>query len=184
MLCFNKGNIAHSSCSIWCTSYRNEINKVFWVLIFEKFSVPTSKLHRKNLLKSMSGKDMGISIYFPCIGKKYSHTLGNLWKLVSHIWELCGFLNSIDFYSKPMVWEYISFPHNIPIVWNFTLPIIHFFHILGIVWISASLKVVEEPITLECLFFPILFPILFPYYGNSLFPSSGNCMDFCLIQNI
>ena len=38
--------------------------------------------------------------------------------------ELCGFLNSIDFDSKPMVWEYISFPHNIPIVWNFTLPIL------------------------------------------------------------
>ena len=72
----------------------------------------------------MSEKDMGIPIYFPWIGKKYSHTLGNLWKLVSHIWKLCGFLNSIDFDSKPMVWEYISFPHNIPIVWNFTLPIL------------------------------------------------------------
>ena len=56
--------------------------------------------------------------------KKYSHTLGNLWKLISHIWELCGFINSIDFYSKPMVWEYISFPQNIPIAWNFALPIL------------------------------------------------------------
>ena len=79
---------------------------------------------RKNLLKSMSGKDMGILIYFPWIGKKYSHTLGNIWKLFSHIWEMCGFLNSIDFYSKPMIWKYISFLHNIPIVWNFTLPIL------------------------------------------------------------
>ena len=43
------------------------------------------------LWKSMSGKDMVIHIYFPWIGKKYSHALGNLWKLVSHIWELCGF---------------------------------------------------------------------------------------------
>ena len=110
MLCFNKGNIAHSSCSIWCTSYRNEIKKAFWVLIFEKFSVPTSKLHRKNLLKSMSGKDMGIPIYFPWIGKKYSHTLGNLWKLVSHIWELCGFLNSIDFYEFFIIFKSIQFP--------------------------------------------------------------------------
>ena len=41
--------------------------------------------HTKNLLKSMSGKDMGILIFFPRIGKKYSHTLGNLCKLVSHI---------------------------------------------------------------------------------------------------
>ena len=29
MLCLNKGNVAHSSCSIWCTSYKNEIKKVF-----------------------------------------------------------------------------------------------------------------------------------------------------------
>ena len=78
----------------------------------------------KNLSKSMSGKDMGIPIYFPWLGKQHSHTLGNLWKLVSHIRELCGFLTSIDFYSKPIVWEYISFPDNVPIVWNFTLPIL------------------------------------------------------------
>ena len=70
------------------------------------------------------GKDMGIPIYFPRIGQKYSHTLGNLWKLVSDISELCGFFNSIDFYRKPTVWEYISFPHNILIVWNFALPIL------------------------------------------------------------
>ena len=36
---------------------------------------------------------------------------------------------------------------------------IHFSHILGIVWISASLKIVEKPITLECLFF-------FPYFSR------------------
>ena len=34
MLCLNKGNIAHSSCNIWCTSCRNKIKKVFWILIF------------------------------------------------------------------------------------------------------------------------------------------------------
>ena len=38
------------TCSIWCTSYKNEIKKVFWMLIFEnlikgtKFSVATTKL--------------------------------------------------------------------------------------------------------------------------------------------
>ena len=37
MLCVNKGNIAHSSCNIWCTSYRNEIKKVFWMFLFENF---------------------------------------------------------------------------------------------------------------------------------------------------
>ena len=41
MLCLNKGNIAHSSCSMWCTSYRNEIKNVFWMFIFEKFTKET-----------------------------------------------------------------------------------------------------------------------------------------------
>ena len=56
--------------------------------------------------------------------KKYFIALENLWKIVSYIWELCGFFNSIDFNSKPTVWEYNSFPHKIPTVWNFTLPIL------------------------------------------------------------
>ena len=49
MLCLSKGNIVHSSCCIWCTSYKNKIKKVFWMFIFEnfiketKFSVPTTK---------------------------------------------------------------------------------------------------------------------------------------------
>ena len=49
-LCFNKRDIALSSDSIWCTSYRNEMKRVFWMFIFEnfikdtKFSVPTTKL--------------------------------------------------------------------------------------------------------------------------------------------
>ena len=30
----------------------------------------------------------------------------------------------------------------------------------------------------------LLFPILFSYYGNSIFPCSGNCMDFCFMRNI
>ena len=83
-----------------------------------------ASLHRKNLWKSISGKDMGIPICFPLIGKKYSHTSGNLWQLVSHICELCGFFNSIYFYSKPIVWGYISFSNNISVVRNFGLPIL------------------------------------------------------------
>ena len=55
---------------------------------------------------------------------------------------------------------------------------IHFSHILGIVWITP--KIFQKPNTIECL----LFPILFLYYGNSLFPYFGNCMDFCLKQKI
>ena len=41
---------------------------------------------------------------------------------------------------------------------------IHFSRVFGTVWICASPKIFEKPITLECLFFPILSP----YYGNSL----------------
>ena len=36
---------------------------------------------------------------------------------------------------------------------------IHFFHILGIVWISASPQVTEKPITLEC-------SVFFPYFSR------------------
>ena len=56
MLCLNKGNIALSSGSIWCTSYRNEMKKVFWMFVFEnlikktKFSVPSWRDSRPNSL--------------------------------------------------------------------------------------------------------------------------------------
>ena len=30
----------------------------------------------------------------------------------------------------------------------------------------------------------LCFPIFSPYYGNSLFPYFGKCMDFCFTQNI
>ena len=78
-------------------------------------------IHRKILSKSMSGKDKGIPIYFSRIGKFFFHILGNLWKLVSHIWELCGFFNSTGFYSNTIVWEYISFPQNISVYTEFTI---------------------------------------------------------------
>ena len=90
-----------------------------------------TKPSQENLSKSMNGKDMGIPKYFPWIGYKYSHTLGNLWKLVFDIWEPCGFLNSIDFYPDPIAWEYISFPQTIPIAWNFT-----FIDTIWIIWVS------------------------------------------------
>ena len=55
---------------------------------------------------------------------------------------------------------------------------IHFSHVLGIVWISASLKIFEKPITLECLFFPctfsglwkFTFPKFWELYGFLLHP--------------
>ena len=55
---------------------------------------------------------------------------------------------------------------------------IHFSHTLGIVWISASPKIFEKSITLECLFFShtfsilweFTFPIFWELYGFLLHP--------------
>ena len=55
---------------------------------------------------------------------------------------------------------------------------IHFSHVLGTAWISASSEKFQKHLTLKCL----CFLIFFPYYGNSLFPYFGNCMDFCFTQ--
>ena len=57
---------------------------------------------------------------------------------------------------------------------------IHFSHVLGTRWISASYEKFKKPLNLKCL----SFPNFFPYNGNSLFPYFGNCMDFCFTQNI
>ena len=60
MLCLNKGNVALSYGSIWWTSYRNEMKKVFWMFIFEnlikktKFSVPSWRDSRPNSLHIFS----------------------------------------------------------------------------------------------------------------------------------
>ena len=53
MLYLNKGNIIYSSYSLWYTSYRSKIKKVFWMFILENFiketkiSVPMTKLRQK-----------------------------------------------------------------------------------------------------------------------------------------
>ena len=48
--------------------------------------------------------------------EKYPHTLGNLWGLVSQIWELCGFSTFSTFSSPPQLKDanVSSFPYNIP----------------------------------------------------------------------
>ena len=88
------------------------------------------------------------------------------------------FGNCMDFCFTQNIWETLEcllfFPYFSRIMG------IHFSHILGIVWISASSKIFKKPINLKCL----CFPILFPYYGNPLFPCVGNCMDFCFLQKI
>ena len=52
---------------------------------------------------------------------------------------------------------------------------IHFSHVLGVVWISASSEIFKKPINLKYF----CFPILFLYQDNPLFPHFGNCLDFC-----
>ena len=105
----------------------------------------------------------------------FSHVFLILWEFTFPIfWELYGFLLHPKYLRNPLLWNVCVFPY-------FSLTMgIHFFHILEMVWISASLKIVEKPITLECLFFPILFP----YNGNPIFSCFENCMDFCIKRKI
>ena len=72
----------------------------------------------------MSGKDMCIPIHFPRTGKKYSHTLGNLWKLVSHIWELyLGFVITSNFIKNPQPGNDMSFHRIFLFYENLHIPI-------------------------------------------------------------
>ena len=52
-LCLNKENIALSSGSIWCTSYKNEMKKVFWMFIFKNFIKATKSSVLATKLKAL-----------------------------------------------------------------------------------------------------------------------------------
>ena len=88
------------------------------------------------------------------------------------------FGNCMDFCFTQNIWETLKclffFPYFSRIMR------IHFSHVLGTAWISASSKKFQKHLTLKFL----CFPILFPYYGNPLFPCVENCMDFCFQQKI
>ena len=104
-------------------------------------------------------------IFFPCYGNSLFPYFGNCMGFSStqNIWETHYFGMFVFFF--PYFSRFMG---------------IHFSHVLGIVWVSASSKIFKKPINLKCL----CFPILFPYYGNTLFPCVGNCMDFCFQQKI
>ena len=104
------------------------------------------------------------SYFFLAMGIHFSHILGIVWVSASP-----------KTFEKPITLECLFF---FPYFSRFLG--IHFSHVLGIVWVSASSKIFKKPINLKCL----CFPILFPYYGNTLFPCVGNCMDFCFQQKI
>ena len=86
----------------------------FWIWIF----IGNTNIHRQahTSLKIHEWENCGYSHLFsmnwvkifPCVGKSMETSFSYL--------RLCGFLNFIDFYSKPIVWGYISYPHNIPLV--------------------------------------------------------------------
>ena len=119
-----------------------------------------------------------------CIKWKISETLNFEMFVFSHIFSL---LWEITF---PLFWELYGFLLSPKYLRNFGMFFfslyfsrimgIHFSHVFGIVWISASSKIFKKPLNLKCL----CFPILFPNYGDPLFPCVGNCMDFCFQQKI
>ena len=103
----------------------------------------------------------------------FSHIFPFLWEFNFPVfWELYGFLLQPKYLRN--FGMFVFFPYF------FRIMRIRFSHVLGIVWISASFRIFKKPINLKCF----SFPILFPYYGNSLFPCVGNCMDFCFQQKI
>ena len=99
----------------------------------------------------------------------FSHTFSVLLKSTFDMfWELHGFLFHMKYLRNPWIWNVFVFS-------NFSCTIeIQFSHVLGIAWNSASRKIFQKPVTLECL----CFPTLFLYNGNQLYPSFRNCVDF------
>ena len=99
----------------------------------------------------------------------FSHTFSVLLKSTFDMfWELHGFLLHMKYLRNPWIWNVFVFS-------NFSCTIeIQFSHVLGIAWNSASRKIFQKPVTLECL----CFPTLFLYNGNQLYPSFRNCVDF------
>ena len=105
----------------------------------------------------------------------FSHAFPVLWKSTFPMfWELYGFLLHPKYLRNPEIWNGYVFP-----CFSSAMEI-HFSHVLGIVWISTSPRILKKPINFKCL----CFPMLFPYYGNPLLPCFGNCMDFYFNQNI
>ena len=132
----------------------------------------------------MSGKDMGIPIYFPTFPftnpqpgndmafRRISPWYGNLH--IPRHWGLHGFQLSLNLYGRAKPGNCL-FSHTSSVIWEFAHSMV--WELCGFL---LRMKYLGNLIILECLFFPILFP----YCGNSLIPCFGNCMDFCFTRNI
>ena len=90
------------------------------------------------------------------------------------------FGSCMDFCFTQNIWEthYFGrflFSHIFPLLWEFTF--LMFWELYGFL---LHPKYFRNPTLWNVCFFSILFP----YYGNSLSPCFGNCMNFCFIRNI
>ena len=93
-------------------------------------------------------------------------------------WKLYGFLLHRKYLRNPLLWNVCVFPY-------FSLIIgIHFFHILGIVWISASPKIGKKPITLGCLFFSHTFPVLWEFTFPMFWKLYGFLLHWKYLRNL
>ena len=107
-----------------------------------------------------------------CIKRKILETLNFEMFLFSHIFPL------LWEFTFPMFWQLHGFLLHPKYLRNFEMFVffpcfsrimrIHFSHVLGIVWISASSKIFRKPINLKCLCFPLLFRIMEIHFSHML----------------
>ena len=116
----------------------------------------------------MCGKDE-YSHLFSMNLDKYSHALGNLWELASHISELRGLFNSINFSPKLIVWKQSSFSYDILEVCCGDC--------LDFLISSNFLKHLQTRNDMA-------FDRIFPCYGNLYIPKHWGLHGFPLTQNL
>ena len=97
----------------------------------------------------------------------FSHTFPVIWQFTFPMfWEMYGFLLHPKSLRNPLIWNVCVFPYFSRVME------IHFSHVLGTAWISASSKNIQKHLTFKFS----CFPIFFPFSANSLFSYPGNCM--------
>ena len=82
------------------------------------------------------------------------------------------FGNCMDFCFTQNIWEthyfgMFVFSHIFPLLWD------SLSHILGILWVSTSPKILHKPNTLECLLFSHTFPVLWEFTFTILWELYG-----------
>ena len=112
------------------------------------------------LIQSILSQSYGMGIYqlslqySSCTNPHFTHSLRIAHKYF-HVMGICNFIDSDE-----------SMCFSIPLPYNET----YSSDALGIAQIFGSRGICEQPLALECLYFPILFP----YYRNTFSPSFGD----------